>query len=410
MRRALLALLLISLCFAGAPPKIELPDLGWEENPGFLFAIALLSTALVAIAYAVSSVTQSPQLTAWSKEMMRELMVGVVIVVLVIGAATTVDTMIGSIPGYEGEKLATLGSKALDEHIDNLEKLYEKVAQGYWAIGAYAPTTVSWTPIQIWIISYGRSKMPYLGVNAALGSLSMAVQQLTFQILSLKFVQVFLVYISKVAYSFLLPVGLALRVFPLTKRVGSTIIALSLGGLFMLPAGVIVAGELADTLKPDSFDEAIDRDYKPSRSVTLIFNFMWFFCETPLRLFFQLGELFWAITIPTIACAAAGPGYAACWYAMFQLILYIAYPLATMIFNMLISSWLVPSLTNQSADTIYSAWVSEINQYLLPAVSEMTALSIVMVLIIAVIAVSGTKAISSALGGEFVMYGISRLV
>ena len=51
-----------------------------------------------------------------------------------------------------------------------------------------------------------------------------------------------------------------------------------------------------------------------------------------------------------------------------------------------------------------------IPELLLPAVAEATGFSIISLLIVALITFTGTKAISTALGGEYILYGVSRFV
>ena len=51
-----------------------------------------------------------------------------------------------------------------------------------------------------------------------------------------------------------------------------------------------------------------------------------------------------------------------------------------------------------------------IPKVLLPAVAEATGFSIISMFIVAMITFTGIKSISAALGGEYVLYGISRFV
>jgi hypothetical protein len=57
-----------------------------------------------------------------------------------------------------------------------------------------------------------------------------------------------------------------------------------------------------------------------------------------------------------------------------------------------------------------SSGFDRIATLLLPAVTEATGFSIVSFIIIAIVTFTGTKAISSALGGEYILYGISRFM
>ncbi len=420
MRGLLFAFVLLTVSFAAetcvAAPCVHMPSLNPISNPVLVGALILISVAFVALSYAVSTALQNPSAIAWSKDQLREVIVGVVIVVIVYGAAATANSLIS---GMTGEPSAVaLGSDSLNPMLSDLNMVYGKVAQAYFAVAVQQGASLGYVVGSFGYGTYQENRQPLAGVSPLFIALNNAASQLTVQILSLKLVQVFLEYVSTAVPEFFLPLGMIFRVFPFTKKLGNTLIALSLGALFMLPASLFVVKEmygLAKDAMPNlakardmSFDERIS-PWMKSATIAAVRAF----CEnTALRLPTELGEWFWSPVIATIMATSCTVGYLACWLADFNTFLYSIWPLMMLIIqdtaSILVST--VAGDTTGIANGTYSATVAPIIGILLPAVSEINTFSIVAIVVIAAFTFAGTKAISTALGGEYVLYGISRLV
>lgn len=427
MRGWLFAFVLLAASFAAdecaVPPCVSLPNLNPATNPGFIGAMILLSVSFVALSYAISSAIQNPSAVAWSKEQLREVIVGVVIVVMVYGAAATANALVVSTTGYGtiedvGSGPVELGSATLEPIIGNLSVVYYKIGEAYFSVAVQQGTSVSWSATLIpkftwWqpSIYYGRDVMPYYGLSPILQALTISSQNIMVQLLSFRVVQLFLLYIRNVVPEFLLPIGFAFRVFPFTKRLGDTLIALSLGGLFMLPASLIVVNEL--------------REIAPLRNVQLaeVTNFAdnldpAFFssanflkeglCENiAMRFFIGFGELFWATIFALIASA---PTLFATFYVWFEFFLVAVWPWVIWIMGLILGTVLLALTLSLDSTQLYDLTIAPIVSTLIPAATEITVFSIISVIVIAMVTYTGTKAISSAMGGEYMLYGISRLI
>lgn len=430
MRGWLFAFVLLSIAFAATPPpEVEIPNLDPFENPLLIGAMILLSIGLVALAYAVSTAIQNPSAIAWSKEMLRETVAGVVIVAIVYGAAVTANGMLVGMTGYGsvtevGSASLELGSASLDPILEDLEMVYGKIAEAYFSVAVQQGTAVSVTfslpPIKFFFLQpaiyYARDMMPYYGLSPVLQGLSMSASQITIQILSIRMVKVFLIYVSEVVPGFLLPLGFVFRVFPLTKKAGDTLIALSLGGLFMLPASLIVVGEMRDLAgfggpgsmvglaRSEKFYENVDPSLFTEQSAGLVSGL----CQnTAVKVIFGFGEIFWGIIYGLIFSA---PTFFATFFQEFNFFVSWVWPFILYGLQMLYASILTGMLETVDSGEIYDRTIAPIASILFPAVSEITAFSIISIVVIAIITYSGTKAISTALGGEYAFGGLSRMI
>ena len=423
----LFAFMLIAVASAAdgctVPPCVSLPDINPVANPGFIGAIILLSVAFSALSYAVSYSIQNASAIAWSKEMLRETIVGVAIVVMVYGVAATANALVVGLTGYGniadvGSGPVELGEAALEPIIGNLTVVYNKIGEAYFSVAVQQGTSISWSatliPKLVWwqpSLYYGRDVMPYYGLSPILQALTIHSQNIMLQILSFRVVQLLLLYIKEVVPGFLLPLGFVFRVFPITKRTGDTLIALSLGGLFMLPASLIVVDELGKAAPLDnvrlaersSFSDNVDPAFFSSA------NFLKKgLCEnTPMRILIGFGEIFWATIFALIASA---PELFATFGFWFEFFLTIIWPFALWVIQLALGAVLLALTLSLDSAGLYDTTIAPIVSILIPAASEITVFSVMCVVVIAVITYTGTKAIASALGGEYMLYGLSRLI
>ncbi|MFP3949846.1 MAG: hypothetical protein ACLFUZ_02000 [Candidatus Micrarchaeia archaeon] len=414
---ALALLLAVSLSFAdNGDLEVSLPSLGI----GFLLVIALVSVGLVALSSAVGSALQSPGIIAWSKEQFRETFAAVILVVLIWGFVTGSNTLIGAIFFQEGiTDLPGLGEAALDGHLEDMEGLYLKVADAYQTVGIYQGFSYFASVGGFWIY-FGQGGSPYFGASALLPSLSTAANNLTTQILTFRLLKVFMVYIGEAVPEFLLPIALAFRIFPFTRKMGNTLIALCLGAILVLPLSLMFVDEFGNAVNWNYKDDALgtaftyDQMELDSKTVQAVMATADVLCESiSFRVFMNLGELVFAPIYAAAACAASTLAFAACFAVQFELAWYTIWPLISMLGQTFVGSIILAIFQSDLAAGTAgegSVGLKSIASILLPGVAETTGFSLISLLIIAMVTFSGTKSISAALGGEYVLYGISRFV
>ncbi|MFA5411868.1 MAG: hypothetical protein WC350_00780 [Candidatus Micrarchaeia archaeon] len=497
MRGWLFALALLGLAFSVETVHVGLPDISVEGNPLFLGAVILLSVSFVAVAYAVSYSIQNASAIAWSKDQLREVIAGVVLIIIIFAAykvanemarpfigtgetggerpaemrlvrhgccsedptpacsgygnpipcESVIDTVVtgccseeamGACSGTNNPTPCTtemvpveappdeepdrsgpnpmliLGEEALNQTISDLETIYMKIGEGYFTIGGYQGITLSRPVVNAFYVQYTESDSPFVGVGSLLGGLNQAAYQVTFQLLSFRFVLVLLKYIDIVVPGFLLPAGMMFRVFPFTKKLGNTLIALSLGALFMLPASLILVKEIKNSMPgvPGGTAMATSflNEYTPAHGEADILA-MSEVCKNEVsRAFFMPGELVTGAIFATILAIACLAGYFACWLTYFQLWFNLIWPILTFAVTTIYTIFVMPFAGAPDAGEVYNDLMRNIAEVLLPGVSQITAFSIISIVVIGIVTFAGTKAISSAIGGEYVLYGISRLI
>ncbi|MBD3397489.1 hypothetical protein GF412_00155 [Candidatus Micrarchaeota archaeon] len=408
-----LILLILSMSFASGPePHVGLPSLGLE----LIAFIAITVAMLLALSSMIGQSLQNSAITAWSKVQVRELIVSVILAVLIWGVVTGSNTMISAIFLSTGEEsLVDLGSSALDGLIGYQESLYHKVADAYLSVGVLQGTSYYSVASALMYAYLGTGYSPTYGISILMGPLSVAANNLTTQMLTFKLVKVFLGYIEVVVPGFLLPIALAMRIFPFSRNAGNTLIALCLGGLFVLPISLMLVGEFfgattfqyADVLD-DSFK--IDEMGATSSTVNFLKVYVGAVCKNyPLRVFSELGEIFTGIIYGLAMMWTCGPGAAGCFFEFFMKWVLQLWPYIITIAQAAFSgSFMVMMGIDEAVSD--DPQLSSIVYKLIPAVTEVTAFSIVSFVMIVFITFGGVRAISSALGGEQVLYGLSRFV
>ena len=408
----LFLLLSIGLSFSVAAP--ELPDLGIE----FLAIVMLLSIVVVAMAAMIGEALQSPSITAWSKEQLREVAAGVVLVVLIWGATAGSSTMISAIFLHDGEGISDmpqLGEAALGDHIEYMETLYLKVADAYQAVGLLQGLSYFASIGGFWIY-FGQGNSPYFGASVLMGPLSAAANNLTIQILTFRLIQVFCEYVSAVFPAFILPIALAFRLFPFTRKMGNTLIAISLGAIFIFPLSLMFVNEFwhaADwQYKTKVLSTNFDFDHMEldSGMMDAFLSTVEFICGSQtIRIFLTLGEIIWGLLFAMIAAIPCLSGYAGCFVQFYYMFTQAIWPLLATFIQLTIGT-IVISTVNADLAAGASPGLENIPETLLPAVMEATGFSIISLLLVAMITFTGIKAISVALGGEYILYGVSRFV
>jgi hypothetical protein len=278
-------------------------------------------------------------------------------------------------------------------------------------------------------VYFTEGNSPYYGVSILLGPLSGAANNLTIQILTIKLIKMFLGYLDVVGPGFLLPVALAFRVFPFTRNMGNTLIALSLGAMFILPLSLVLVGEFytAATTSGDAgfqYDngpkgDVLGTSFKvddigPSGGIMSVANFMLKgVCKNVvLRAFSELGEWIWGIVYGLLMMTTCGapPTYPLCFAEKLIYFVMELWPKILFYAELAFSSIIVPSMLADLFSGGGDSGFEAIVYVLLPAVTEVTGFSIISFFMIVFVTFGGVRAISSALGGDTVLYGLSRFV
>jgi hypothetical protein len=417
-RRASLLLLIIlmgiSISYAADLPDVDLPTLGIE----FVLLVGLVSVGIIALLYMLGTSLEMPNLTAMAKEHLKELIVGAVIVVIVWAVVAGSDTLVGAIFLQDG--VPEMGADAISNQISYLEMIYLNVADAYHTIAFYQSFSY-FASIGLFYVYVGQGSSPYFGAGILLGPLSSAANTLTVQILTFRLLRIFTYYVSGVFPDFILPIALAFRLFPLTRKMGNTLIAICLGVIFVLPLSIIFVDDLwwsnTDAWEYKSSMESANSAHSYNFDnlgsggfADAVFQIVEIVCgNVVIRTFLTLGEFIWAIIFATNFAASCLVGYAACWGVGFYVFLFTIWPIIVSYIQLAVGGTVLTLFAVDAMAQVGPAF-TPIAKSLLPAVAEATGVSVVSFFMIVFITFTGIKSISAALGGDYILYGVSRFV
>jgi hypothetical protein len=216
----------------------------------------------------------------------------------------------------------------------------------------------------------------------------------------------------------LLPIAFILRLLPPTRKTGNTIIALSLAAIVVLPLSVIIVGEM---------NKAIERPKVTVENMDKLNSKAWamltagIFCQfKPMRAMWGMNEYAFAalVCLPLLAIFPLGPSlFAACFSTISQLV----YPLVTEIIKLvqlvLLLQWLswaeVAVGQYGGFDPAGKGWPAQSFPVLmdfLANVNNAVLVGYINTLVITIITISGARSISTALGGDWYLAGVERLI
>lgn len=398
LRLGVFLLALASLSFAG------LLDSMYLVLPGTIaFVIIMLSLLQM-----LSSAIQLPQLEAWVKLEIRELITAAILVVIVFSLFSASTNIISLLSGKtinyspgNAPQTDAVTSSLFDERLGTINNAYLDTMEAFHRIGLKSGFSTS-ISIPIYWVGFIGGGAPFAGYGILFVFLSQASQALS---------TAFFIYSGlKVLMNFLLPatqpllfLAFVFRFIPFTRQFGNTLIALIIAAGVFLPFSVILVSEFHNALgdglpKPNITDLVFETQIggMPSASLpnAVCSSFV---IRTILASFGEIGMSIPCYFIPFPPAAAV----------CFNLVTWVIYPV-TLATYLIVQSTRLISLTYGGEGAI-----SDVFNGLFPFLADVVktaALSYIDVIIIGTIVVIGAKSISAALGGETFLSGIQRLL
>lgn len=398
MRWALLILALLSMLPLSFAALLEEDTL--YLILGFVIFVVVV---MLAIVYMMSKSLNLPQLEAWAKTEVRELFVAAALVVIV-GMVLASSNLVAVLSGAEHPE---------DEARDFLNGMKDQTETGYirlMRLMHYLTVRTGFSSLVPLPTPYVYSTYmvgPSGGFSVLMGPITMASQGLINAWMTYTGILMFYEFVLKAA-SIILPIGFMFRFIPFTRKIGNTVLALAIGGKILLPLGILLVGyfhgliTVPDLTIPESAIDDLDIS-------GLISPFLSICSITAIRVLLNMNEtIFGLVTcLPVAWIPGAFP-------VCFNLMTQIVYPIMMLIFKIGYAAYftsigIINSLSGtamgltggEGADIVYD-FLIQVNNYALVAYID--------AIFIALISYGGTKAISGALGGEYMMPAVSRLV
>jgi hypothetical protein len=367
--------------------------------PGVALVVAVLLAASSMMATAMSN----PRLEAWAKTEVREF----------IAALLLIGIIVGGLLGTNGVSVALTGETdyvgvsqtIMDEWLGNFDSAFEYV----FLAASRIRTAATYSPymnIPLWYVSISYSTNPIGGVGILLGTLNMAAGALTNAIFIGEGMRLLIGFVRATFPTVILPLAFCIRLIPFTRKAGNTLISIALAGLIFLPFGVILADTLNGLITyPNPTLDPENLDANPWAMVAFEG-----FCEVlPVRLLLQLTDVLFALVVclPLLLTPWTAGFYPAC----YNLVKEVIYPIINVIFQVggtaLLIIW--ESVFAATSDNYVDQIWSELYPFF-TGVNNLVLVSYMDYILIAIVTLTGARSISAALGGEWYMAGVQRLI
>ena len=352
-------------------------------------------------------------LDAWVKIELSELVTAILIAVFCIALIATVNAAAQFLSGENGDVVSLARGFLKGTLYADGKLLYNKIAIVYFELARTA--SFSYTAgTSIEIASISMSESPGAGLSGLVSEVGQGMDSVSNFMLLAAAQSAFLLFFQT-ASIVMLPVGIFLRCFSLTRKTGAVVLAAVIASAVIYPAAVLLAGEV---YKPLSLGNGgllnkinkigVTGSENPPLTKVICDPLVQRFVQSPIP--FLGGEMGWWITICSIPCAFATVGWAACMQSC-QPWIFTAFYIAKATFP-IIGYFILHGFSSKFGDVqaMTDRFYDPIVNNALPAVSEYAILSIVVFLIPVIISIVMLRNFAIIFGGEPQLYGISKLV
>ncbi|MCC7552129.1 hypothetical protein KO317_00500 [Candidatus Micrarchaeota archaeon] len=380
----------------------------------FPMALAvLISLSFAVIVFLISQLAQSPQLDAWAKTEMTEIFTTVLIAVILVGLIVSAN-ILPTLTGL-GENYEDLILNNIIKQRTNTIRTFDHLSHTNFILTRYSSFSYSKTssiPVVDWLYTQFESRSQNFGLGPLVSKFNRSFDSLGQAIFILTAEKIILQYLLYAIPLFFFPLAIVLRALTFTKKFGNILLAFCIAGYFIFPLSVVFAGEIYNTLLPNEvlnsqlstiFDttKRIDPGNIPAQGII---------CSTIPASIAQLGQFGFIVSVCATLCAIIGwftGGFYTCYVAckpIAEIIYYFAVPMFQYTYGAALSGFAV--MEGATFDQTYDLIIKTI----LPLVTLQWLLAIVLPLISIILTIVSVKSISSALGADIHIYGLSRLI
>lgn len=269
---------------------------------GMVPVAALLAASIVAVAYMLSHLLQNSQMESWAKIEWKELVIAGITVALAYSAiSVSQGAILGATAGYYSESALVSSIEAkFNSMTANFTNDYYHVIKTGHRLGMLS--SYFYTKAGGYIFNFGVSNSPYIGVGGGLlQTVTILAGNLSTGILIYHTMVLFLKFFFSTAITYILPLGLALRLIPFTRSIGGTLIGLALAGIFVYPFAMVFAAEIHDSIGIGHSQLTSD-DFESMR--LKLSSFLVELCTNDyIRIFTSINEWGWWLIICIPYCA-----------------------------------------------------------------------------------------------------------
>lgn len=188
----------------------------------------MISIGVIAVGYAVAAVMKSSELKGWVNEEFSQFLFSAVIIGLLVVMIPIVQVIAISL--FDGDYFES-GRTYFVELTGKIEGSITRMTVLRTTYSVFEKTRI---PIPAWFIAVGYGAP----MKAPIGPF-MTLQKMLYPALMSSLAQLELLnFMKNTMFTFILPIGIALRAFPVTRRTGSTLIAIAVVGYVIYPLSV----------------------------------------------------------------------------------------------------------------------------------------------------------------------------
>jgi hypothetical protein len=361
--------------------------------------IAMIVIVLLAIMYMASKALSQPQLEAWTKLELREFLVGAVLIVLVLTVMQASALLLPMLTGHQGS-MKDYAVLQLETFTSPLIIAYNSAIEASHHLTLLSGYSFSY-PMSLWFFSLSYFEAPYGGYSSLIVMLYHATQGLTNAILIYQTAALLIDFFTSAALA-MIPLAFALRLIPFTRQAGTTLIALCLGAFIFLPFSVFLVSEFHKTM---SIPFPSISDFSPMKvNIPLGFKEI---CSGNAKDFASVPGEIWGVAICAPYALTCLTAYAACFAECWQFVTSVFYPMMVTVGQNVygFSVFAANVASDKNIVDIYN-----VLKPFLKAVNDRIVLCYIDLILISTITYVGVKSVSSALGGEYFLAGLQRLI
>ncbi len=390
----------------------------WYDNVYFWVGISIaISATFLGLAYMAGKLFQIQMLTAWVKIEVNELAASMIIAVFCVALIASVNTAAQFLTGEENTSVIDSSRDFLKGSVySHGAVIHEKLSEAYFnaaRVASYAYTA----GVSVGVMSFSASESPASGLSPLVAQIGQGIDTVTNFMLLASAQSAFLKFFQSAA-AVMLPVGIFLRSFSLTRKIGGVVLAAVIASAVIYPAGFFISKEVYGAYSADMLSDAskikVTDAGNPPLAGMVCNPWMQRFVQSPLP--FLGGETGWWISICTPICTAislftAGAGFwpcmEECGIIVFDIFMVIksAFPIIAY------GAVLMPFARSiGTSGNLIDGYYEPLAEFALPAVAKFSVLSLVVFLIPVIIAMTLLRNFAIIFGGEPQLYGISKLV
>jgi len=372
-----------------------LSEQGWLT---ISIAALLFSYFLVAIAYMISKGFHLPALEAWAKLEYRELVVSVIIIAALGFGLSLVDATTYTLAGADS---ITFANDYLDRTADNMLGIYEQLNLADRYI-AKMTSFYYFLAVPIYLASASISHFPYTGISVLSSMVAVGLDALAASIFIQLAQKMLLNFFQDNSFRWFLPLGIILRTFGFTRKLGGTLIAIAIGTLVVFPLAIAFSAGVYDSVAQDIHIDLPPEP--PDLQDTAI-------CNPHVQNFMWMGTIgLWLSPIGPCAvpCQASLTGWWPCMLACFPKAQMI-YNAANQVFLLAYAPVLWEYVSSTSVDQIFDPMTNP-EHGALAAISHNAMITAVLAVFSIILTISATRALSIQLGGDSQFYGIYKML